>query len=308
MLAKAGGSARAKRVNALGAVARQASARQPSILVGLVGRGIQSSRSPRMHEAEGARLGLAYVYRLIDTAALPGTSARLADLIRSARLMGFSGLNITHPYKEEVLSCLDRLSPEAAAIGAVNTVVFEAGGSAGYNTDCWGFAESFRRGMSEARKERVVLLGAGGAGLAVARALFDLGVGRLAVFDTNPDKAAALIARLADPRAERTEDAQSAIGSADGLVNATPVGMKGYPGCPVPAAWLRTDLWVADIVYFPAETELLRAARRQGCRTLSGAGMAIFQAVRAFELFSGVTPDPEAMARHFRAADEAPPD
>jgi len=261
-----------------------------------------------MHEAEGARLGLAYVYRLIDTAALPDASARLTSLIGSARLMGFSGLNITHPFKEEVLSCLDRLSPEAAAIGAVNTVVFEAGGSIGYNTDCWGFAESFRRGMPQARKERVVLLGAGGAGLAVARALFDLGVGRLAVFDTNPDKAAALIDRLADPRAERAEDAQVAIGSADGLVNATPVGMKGYPGCPVPVEWLRPDLWVADIVYFPAETDLLRAARKQGCRTLPGAGMAIFQAVKAFELFSGIAPDPEAMARHFRTVGEEAPD
>src|SRR5690606_14269323 len=89
---------------------------------------------------------------------------------------------------------------------------------------------------------------------------------------------------------------------ADGLVNATPIGMASYPGSPLPLAWLRPALWVADIIYFPAETALLHGARASGCVTLPGAGMAIYQAVKAFELFSGIAPDPEAMARHFLAA------
>jgi shikimate dehydrogenase len=89
-------------------------------------------------------------------------------------------------------------------------------------------------------------------------------------------------------------------------VNATPVGMAKYPGTPVDAAWLRPDLWVADIIYFPAETELLSAAAAAGCDTLTGEGMAIFQAVRAFQLITGATPDSGEMARHFRSPNPPP--
>jgi shikimate dehydrogenase len=128
----------------------------------------------------------------------------------------------------------------------------------------------------------------------------------LEIFDLDRSKAARLAGSLADAvgegRARIAEDLQGALSEADGLVNATPVGMAKYPGMPVPAAWLRRDLWVADIVYFPRETELLRAARTAGCRTLAGTGMAVFQAVKAFELITGKAPDAKAMARHFENA------
>jgi shikimate dehydrogenase len=95
------------------------------------------------------------------------------------------------------------------------------------------------------------------------------------------------------------EDTDDSVRSADGVVNATPIGMAKYPGMPLDANLLRKELWVADIVYFPLETELLRAARAVGCRTMNGGGMAVFQAVGAFHLFAGLEPDPERMARHF---------
>lgn len=272
---------------------------------GLLGRGIQESRSPQMHEAEGARLGLRYEYRLFDFDHLRLSDAELPRLIVKLRSAGFAGVNITHPFKERVVAHLDSLSSDAAAIGAVNTVVFEVDGAVGYNTDCWGFAESFRRGLTNPRLEEVVLIGAGGGGMAVARALVDLGVRRLAIFDIDTEKAARLASSLNGKETSTViaTDLRTAVGQADGVVNATPIGMAKYPGMPIEPGWLRLDQWVADIVYFPAETALLRAAATVGCRTLPGAGMAIFQAVKAFALITGTPPDPDEMARHFKTGD-----
>lgn len=279
---------------------------RPAMQAGLVGRGIQGSRSPRMHNGEGARLGLDYDYRLFDFDQLGLPDSELATVIAQARVEGYRGLNITHPFKECVVSFLDDFSPDAAAIGSVNTVVFQDGMSIGHNTDCWGFAESFVRGLSHPRLENVLLIGAGGAGMAVARALLGLGAGRLAIYDLDRAKAARLMeslcGRFGSERVGGSSDLEQDLAGADGLVNATPLGMAKYPGMPVNPRWLRPDLWVADIVYFPTETELLRAAAACGCRTLPGAGMAIFQAAKAFELITGVVPDPKQMARHFQAA------
>lgn len=275
---------------------------------GLIGRGIQQSRSPRMHVAEGTRLGLSYDYRLFDFDTLNLNDSDLPDLIARLRLEGFSGLNITHPFKERVIPALDRLSADARAIGAVNTVVFDGDEAVGYNTDWWGFAESFKRDLVDPELNSVVMIGAGGAGMAVATALLKLGAQRLSIADTQPDKAMRLVDKL---RAEALQagfkaqditvatDIEAEIATANGIVNATPVGMAKYPGMPVYIEWLRPDLWVADIIYFPAETELLGAAKSCGCRVMPGAGMAIYQAVMAFELITGAAPDPIAMAGHF---------
>ncbi|SON55676.1 Quinate/shikimate dehydrogenase [Hartmannibacter diazotrophicus] len=277
----------------------------PAIRAGLIGRGIQKSRTPGMHEAEGARLGLDYRYRLLDFDHMGLQDSDLPAIVEKARAEGYRGLNITYPFKERVIACLDRLSDDARSIGAVNTVVFEAGEATGYNTDCWGFGESFRRGLDEPRLDRVVLIGAGGAGMAVGKALLDVGVRHLVIADRDSDKAASLIASLGErcghDRVSHTDNVGAAIARADGIVNATPVGMDKYPGMSVKPEDLRSDLWVADVVYFPEETELLRQARALGCQVLPGSGMAIFQAVIAFRLMTGVEPDPEQMAGHFRA-------
>jgi len=279
--------------------------RPDEILIGLVGRGIQSSRTPAMHEMEGARLGLTYAYVLIDFDALGLADAELPAVLALAELLGFVGLNVTHPFKQAVLAHLDALSPEAAGIGAVNTVLLRHGRRMGDNTDSWGFAESFRVAMPDAAVARVVLAGAGGAGGAVGRALMSLGVGHLTIRDTDMSRSAALAQRLAGQFPTRTvvaSMAEAALDAADGLVNATPVGMEKYPGLPFPAERLRPPQWVADIVYFPPETALLRRAAQIGCRVLPGTGMAVFQAVKAFELFSSAAPDRAAMLTHFETA------
>jgi shikimate dehydrogenase len=276
---------------------------EPSVLVGLVGAGIQASRTPRLHEREGAEQGLRYIYKLIDLETLGLDASALPEILTAAQRFGFVGLNITHPCKQAVIPLLDDLSPDAAALGAVNTVILKDGRRIGHNTDWWGFAESFQRELSDVRTERVVQFGAGGAGAAVAHALLTLGAGEITLVDTDEiraqELAAALCERFGERRARACTAIADAMASINGLVNTTPLGMAKYPGMPVPANLLRPDLWVADIVYFPLETELLHQARVRGCRTMSGGGMAVFQAVGAFRLFTELEADAERMLRHF---------
>ncbi|MFF3935870.1 shikimate dehydrogenase [Streptomyces phaeofaciens] len=276
-----------------------------SYLVGLIGAGIGPSLSPALHEREADRQGLRYLYRLIDIDVLGTGPEAVGDLVRAARDLGFDGLNITHPCKQLVIEHLDGLSPQAEALGAVNTVVLEDGRAVGHNTDVTGFAASFARGLPDAPLERVVQLGAGGAGAAVAHATLTLGAGRVTVVDALPERAAALAASLnrhfGDGRAAAAGPARLAelLGHADGIVHATPTGMAAHPGLPFPAELLRPGLWVAEVVYRPLETELVRTARALGCATLDGGGMAVFQAVDAFRLFTGREPDSATMLAHF---------
>jgi shikimate dehydrogenase len=274
-------------------------------LVGLVGTGIGPSLTPPLHEREADELGLRYLYRRLDLDRLGLPAEAIGDLLAAARLAGYDGLNVTHPCKQLVIPHLDELSPDAQALGAVNTVVFRDGRAVGHNTDWSGFARAFDRGLPDASLDRVVLLGAGGAGSAVAHALLTLGAGLLTVVDVDNDRAAALAGSLGDrfgtDRVTGTglPELPAAVAAADGLVHATPTGMAAHPGLPLPEALLRPDLWVADIVYRPLETALVRAARATGSRVLDGGGMAVFQAVDAFHLFTGVEPSPDRMLAHF---------
>jgi len=279
--------------------------RSKVILAGLIGAGIQASRTPALHEHEGDAQGLRYLYQLIDLDQLHLDSTALPDLLQAAERMNYTGLNITFPCKQAVIPLLDELSPEARGIGAVNTVVLKDGKRVGHNTDCLGFAEGFRRGLTDAARERVVQMGAGGAGAAVAHALLSEGVRQLTIFDVDRERAESLANNLNQhfgaSRAQAGADLPGALAQADGLVNTTPMGMAKLPGSPVPAGLLRREMWVAEIVYFPLETELLRDARNLGCRTLDGGNMAVFQAVKAFELFSGVVADAQRMLEHFQS-------
>jgi shikimate dehydrogenase len=262
-----------------------------TVLAGLIGAGIQASRTPALHEHEGDAQDLRYLYRLIDLDQLQLDSNALPELLLAAERMNFTGLNITFPCKQAIIPLLDELSPEARGIG--------------HNTDCLGFAEGFRRGLQGVAVERVVQMGAGGAGAAVAHALLSEGVQQLSIFDVEISRAQSLADNLnqhfGSNRAVAGHDLALTLAEADGLVNTTPMGMKKLPGMPVPVELLRAELWVAEIVYFPLETELLRNARALGCRTLDGGNMAVFQAVKAFELFSGVVPDAQRMLAHFQS-------
>lgn len=274
-----------------------------SILTGLIGRHIGASRSPWMHEQEARAQGLALTYTLFDFAAMGRDEAYLCTQLAAAADLGFAGVNITYPYKQAVIDCLDDLSPGAARIGAVNTVKFASGKLVGHNTDVLGFAEGIRTGLPGATLERVLQLGAGGGGAATAQALLELGANTLIVCDTDRQRAAALVAKLrrdfGPDRAEATSDPASVIGAVAGLVNATPLGMAANPQPPIDTSLLARWQWVADIVYFPLETELLRGARARGCRTLDGSRMAVYQAAAAFEIFTERRADRTRMLRSF---------
>jgi len=276
-----------------------------SYLIGLVGTGIGPSLSPALHEREADELGLRYLYRRLDLDVL---RMPIGDVLAVARTAGFDGLNVTHPVKQRVLPYLDELAPDAAALGAVNTVVFRGGLATGHNTDATGFARNLTQGLPDADMDTVVLLGAGGAGAAVAHALLSLGTGRLIVHDVDVARAGTLVTalrrRFGDDRA--LSGSLEDLRTADGLVHATPTGMAAYPGSPVPAEALRPGMWVADIVYRPLETALLKQARERGCRTLHGGGMVVFQAADSFRLFTGAEPDADRMLRHFEALEGKP--
>jgi shikimate dehydrogenase len=263
--------------------------------VGLIGAGIGDSLSPALHEREAA---------VIDLDELGRPPEEVGELLREARGDGLRGVNVTHPCKQLVVDELDELSPEAAALGAVNTVVFGPAGMAGHNTDATGFQEAFVRGLPGAPTREVVLLGAGGAGAAVAHAMLSLGADRLVVVDAERDRADALVAtltaRFAPGNAEAADPTglQELLAAADGLVHATPTGMAAHPGTAVPAELLDPSLWVAELVYMPVETTLLRDARAAGCRTLDGAAMVALQAAGSLELFTGVPADRDRMLRH----------
>jgi shikimate dehydrogenase len=272
------------------------------LLVGLVGKGIQQSLSPAMHEEEARYHGIRLHYQLIDLDQAAAEADALPTILVAASAMGFTGLNITHPYKQTVIPVLDELSDEARATSAVNTVVFRDGKLIGHNTDGAGWRWAFRRAMPNADLSRVLLLGAGGAGSAIAHAVLRLGAKQLIVTDTEMQRAADLVKNLCvqyGSRATVSNDVAASISSASGLIHATPTGMEKFPGMPIPAELLRPELWVSEIVYFPIETALLRAARACGCVTLDGSGMAVGQAAHAFELFTGITPHAARMEKHF---------
>ena len=278
---------------------------EKKLLIGLIGSGIQKSLSPRLHEEEARHHGIRLFYQIIDLDTGHGSVEDLPTLIRAARIMSFAGLNITFPCKQAVIPLLDSLSDEARAMGAVNTVVNQDGKLIGHNTDGSGWSWGFRRQLPDADLTRVVLLGTGGAGAAIAHAVLRLGAKHLVLVDQDPKRAIALADELnkwyGSDRASANADIASALREANGLIHATPTGMDKLPGLPLDAALLRSDLWVSEVVYFPIETALLKAARAAGCPTADGGGMAVGQAVGAFSLFTGMEPDTLRMDAHLRA-------
>ncbi len=276
-----------------------------SILVGLLGQGVKPSLTPEMHEREAWRQGIRYVYKIVDLSDRQVAPDHLRGLLGAAVELGFDALNITHPIKQAMVPLLDQVSPGAEAIGAVNTVLVVDGMTVGHNTDVTGFGRAFREGIPDAALDEVVLLGAGGAGTAVAHALVNLGARRLLVFDPDDVRAEALarsarqLSATIQAETVGATAVATALSGASGVVNATPVGMAAHPGMPLAAELLRPELWVADIVYRPIETQLLRTATDRGCRTLSGAGMAVHQSADTFELVTGRSVDREAMFHDF---------
>jgi shikimate dehydrogenase len=281
--------------------------RKRRVLLGLIGANIMGSLSPALFTDAFATAGVDGFYHLMDVDRL--LERRLAKLLDATKAAGFAGTNITYPFKQEVIALLDAVDPEAAQIGAVNTVAIGPDGrTTGYNFDRRGWRNSFEEslGRNSAKGATVVLVGAGGAGRAVAFALMDLGVAILVIHDCDGARVNALNADLArDYGASRcrvSSDLERDIAAAQGVVNATQVGMRGFPGNPVPVSGLKASLWAADVIYTPIETEFIKAAAAKGARVLNGGGMCVHQAVETFRLLTGIEPDVARMHCTFSTA------
>ena len=276
------------------------------IKVGLLGRSITASSSPAIHEAEAARLGIDLTYELFDFDELGLADEDLADMLAQLIARGFSGVNITHPFKQSVIPLLDQVYPIAASLGAVNCVTFRDGRMFGSNTDWIGFQFMLDVALPLERRDVVAQIGSGGAGSATAFALLHSGTRELRIQDTCAARVEELTDRLqvAFPEANIIACATpaAAIDGACGVVQSTPVGMAQHPGMPFDPDLLATGQWLADVIYFPRETELLKAARRRGLATAGGAPMVVGQAAEAFFRFTGVEPDRDQMLAAINAA------
>jgi len=279
-------------------VTQNPSAPSPRILSGLLGAPIAHSAAPAMHERAAEALGLRCHYQLIEVA--DAGRDELKVLLEGVRRLGFAGVNVTFPYKEAVVDLLDELSPGAALIGAVNTVVVRGGRLTGYNTDTTGFAQAVTPLVAASSHGAVAVIGAGGVGKAIAFALAGLGVSELRIFDTDHAKAAHLAARLeGHVRTIVTHSVEDVLRGVAGVVNGSPVGMLPSLGTPIPDNLLHAGVWVADAVYSPLWTPLLTAARAKGATVMTGRELAIYQAADAFELFTGLVPSVAEMGIAF---------
>lgn len=272
------------------------------IRLGLIGRGIQRSRMHRLQESLGRFCGRAVRYDLFDADLEPGfdlgrTLGRLAQA-------GLRGVNVTHPYKAEARGHVAVLGAQPAALGAINTIVFEAGGWRGENTDYTGFQAAFAARFRDRAPGAVLILGAGGVGSALAFALGALGAGRLHLYDLRPEAAADLARRLSAAGYSASAVAGDLIGVArgvSGLVNATPVGMHQYPGNPLPPAAIERQDWAFEAVYTPRRTEFVAALAGRGIAVLGGFDLFLHQGIDAFEHFAGVRLDRTAAIRAYLA-------
>jgi shikimate dehydrogenase len=277
------------------------------LLIGLIGANIMGSLSPALFASAFAAAKIDGFYHLMDVDRLPGRS--LAQLVAAIKTAGFTGANITFPFKQDVVPLLDAVDRGAAQVGAVNTIaIAHDGRTTGYNFDRPGFRRSFEEsfGRASAQDATVVQIGAGGAGRAVAFAMMDLGAALLKIHDLDGARANALVADVGAhygaARCRLTTDLERDIAAADGVVNATQVGMRGFAGNPVPVSALKATHWAADVIYTPIETDFIKAAAAKGARVLNGGGMCVHQAAEAFRLFTGIEPDTALLHRAFAEA------
>lgn len=280
------------------------STRAESYLVGLIGDGVMPSLTPPMHERAAQVHGLHYLYRPIDLTELNLPASDIGELLQAGAKLGFNAFNVTHPCKQLVLDHLDDISPTARAIGAVNTVVIQDGKFIGHNTDASGFIRGLNDGLPGVAKRKVLQLGAGGAGAAVAYALLQDGTEELHIVDLDEDRVEHRVRELrkhfphAAIHAATLQQVPQLLGQVDGLLNATPIGMHHHPGLPLDLAALEERHWVADCIYRPVDTELIVAARDLGCQVLDGGYMAVGQAVDAFEIITGIRPETQQVRSH----------
>lgn len=276
------------------------------IRLGLIGDNIAASQAPRLHRLAGAQNARRVTYDLL----VPPELGKPFDAVfADAAAMGYRGVNITYPYKERAAARVVIDDPLVRAIGAVNTVVFDAGAARGFNTDHSGFIAAYRRMRGDTAPGPVLMIGAGGVGKAVAFGLVALGLTDIRIVDHDLPKANALAQALTATRpglSPRTgTDAAALAGGAAGIINCTPVGMVGLGGTPLPRAALAGAQWVFDAVYTPVDTPFLQDAAAEGLQVISGYELFVGQGVDAWAIFAGLPLDEAQLRRDLMEGKDA---
>lgn len=255
--------------------------------LGLIGKAIMNSSSPDLHVRLGQLTDIPTTYDLFDANEQPIES--LESQVKKVIAAGYRGVNVTFPWKETAVKLATRPSVGAKMVGAANTLVFENGEIIAENTDFTGFMSGFRATLGERKPGRVLLMGTGGVGKAVAFGLGELGASEVILMDLDNAKSRQLADELQQQgfAASTITAAQLAdtVPYCDGLVNCTPIGHEKSPGCPIPAALVQAHHWIFDAVYVPAVTEFIHAAKKAGAAVVSGVSLFVFQGVDAFKLF-----------------------
>lgn len=274
-------------------------------IVGLIGWPVSHSVSPPMHNAAFAHLDLDWCYVPLPVA--PEPADRVGDAVAGLAGLGLRGANVTVPHKQAVMSHLDRLTPAAQAIGAVNTIIVGGDGSLlGDNTDARGFIADLRDHQVEPARQAVLMLGAGGSGRAVAYGLAEAGAAAITIANRTLDKATRLAADMrslfpacAWAACTLPGGLAEAAGAASLVVNCTSLGMTpNVAGIPWDTALpFRTDQTVYDLVYNPPVTRLLEQAKNDGARAIGGLGMLVWQGAVAFTAWTGQAAPVEVMHR-----------
>lgn len=263
----------------------------------LFGDPVAHSKSPQLHNRAFERAGLNYKYMAFQ---VPGE--RMKEAADAIRLLNMRGCNFTMPNKISIVPYLDKLDPAAEIVGSVNTVVNDNGVLTGYITDGYGFMKAFAINGVDVKGKKMVQMGMGGAGTAIAAQAALDGVREIAVFSPSTGKSWNRVAEEVAVIAERTDckisrhdandldDLRHELADADLLANTTPIGMGKLEGqSPIPdASYLRPGLVIQDAIYQPAETELLKMGKEAGCTTINGEGMLFFQGARAWEIWTGI--------------------
>jgi shikimate dehydrogenase len=273
------------------------------IKIGLIGEGIANSISPFLHEEEARENQIDYSYRLIDTQAPFFAKMPINKLIEYAIDKQFVGLNITYPFKQQVVPYLDSSDKQVAELNSANTILIQDGKLSGYNTDYFGYAEFLKQQFTAEKLDTILLVGAGGAGRSVALALIDHGVRELVLNDIShpaAEELAELISVLR-PRQKISVHTKQNIPKMDvtGVINATPMGMSKFPGLCVDPTDFPASCWMNDIVYFPLKTLFLKKAEESGHHIFDGSTMAVFQAAHSFYHFTGLAADKSRMMNNF---------
>lgn len=268
----------------------------PAIRLGLIGDNIAESKAADLHCAAGRLCGLDLTYEFLVPRDL---SLEFDAVFDRAREQGFRGLNITYPYKESVVRRLNIEDPSVRSIAACNTVMFDRPQPEGSNTDYTGFIAAFRNRFGSMSPGIVAMAGSGGVGKAIGFALARLGAKALRLFDIDRVKAEnlarAIVAEYPRLEVQICVSIVQACDGADGLVNATPLGMSGYSGSAFLAAVFSGPQWAFDAVYTPIDTSFVRSAREAGLSVMSGYELYLYQGVDAFRLFTGCNIDPIAL-------------